>query len=130
MQSADKEKIEGLIEIFNQNYTITRLYSSLLEVCPTVIKPEYVEELCRDGLDRKEALVALLSEIFGIDMERSLSDRILVREYLYKSVRILDPKKYTENKYYRNIRIPSIKDGDWELNGRPTLLTEIGRAHV
>lgn len=115
MHSADKEKIEGLIEIFNQNYAITRLYSSLLEVCPTVIKPEYVKELCRDGLDREGALVALLSEIFGIDMERSLSDRILVREYLYKSVRVLNPKRYTENKYYRNIKIPSIKDGNWEL---------------
>ena len=115
MHSADKEKIEGLIEIFNQNYAITRLYSSLLEVCPTVIKPEYVQELCRDGLDREGALVALLSEIFGIDMERSLSDRILVREYLYKSVRVLNPKRYTENKYYRNIKIPSIKDGNWEL---------------
>ena len=110
-----RDAIGNLVEKYNQSYTVTRLYASLLNECPDAIKAEWVEELVDSGLTREGALVALLCEIFGIDMERSAQDRVLVREYLYPSVRVLDPKRYTENKYYRNIKIPSVRDGNWEL---------------
>lgn len=115
MDVLEKRKIENLISLLEDNYTVTRLYADYLSLHPTAIKAEYVDGLSEGGLDKESCIVALLCEIFGIDMSRSQRERVLVREYLYKSVRILDSKRYTGNKYYQNIHIPDVKDGRWEL---------------
>lgn len=115
MDAAEKRRIENLVSVLEDNYAITRLYADYLSLYPTAIKPEYVKELAEDGTDEVSCIVALLAEIFGLDMDRSARERTLIREYLYRSVRILDPKKYTENEYYKNIKIPDVADGRWEL---------------
>lgn len=92
------------------------MYAWYLEVCPEVICKEMIDELTSDGtIDKKSAIVAILSEIFSLDMEKGVYDRRMIRDYITPSVRILDPKKYTENPYYKNIRIENVKDGSWEF---------------
>lgn len=116
MNSKDTEKYNRLSERLKLGYEITRLYAIYLEHCPEAITKKTVEEITEDGsMSRETALVAILSAMFGIDVDRGLRDRRLIREYLVPSVRILDPKKYTENPYYKNIKIPNVKDGSWEL---------------
>ena len=112
----DKSKLERLHKTFELNFRLTQLYAAYLEHCPELINREMIDELCADGaLTKEEALVALISSAFGLDYERGSDDRRLIRDYLTPSVRLLDAKKYTENKYYKNIRIPDVKDGNWEL---------------
>ena len=115
MTFSDKEQIARVSDIFRENFRMTRLFAAYLENCPTLITKEMIDALTEDGgIDKKDAIIALLSEAFGLDSEKP-SDRRFIREYLYPSVRLLDKKRYTENPYYKTVRIENIKDGDWEF---------------
>lgn len=109
------EKYKRLTERIELNYRITRLYAQYLERYPELITKEMVNALTEDGrISKKEAIVAMLSEVFALDFDNS-DDRVLIRDYLTPSVRILDAEKYRQNPYYKNIKIPNTKDGGWEL---------------
>lgn len=116
MNYFDKERLARLTQRVNTNYRLTRLYAAYLENCPELINAAMMDELTRDGdIEEETALRALVAEILGLDDARGGEDRRLVREYLPRSVRLLDTKKYTENPYYKNIKLNNVKDGDWEL---------------
>lgn len=116
MTIRDKELLERLDDTFELNFQLTRLYKSYLERCPEIITKELIDELCADGsVSKKDGLVALLAEIFGVDAERSVRDRIFIRDYIAPSVRLLDAERYTEDPYYKNVKIKNVKDGKWEL---------------
>ena len=113
---SDKEKVERLRHTFDLNYKVTKFYSLYLEHYPEFITSEIIDELCSDGrISKTEAITALLCEAFGLDDSRGGDERKLIREYIRPSVRILDAKRYTENKYYKNIIIDNVTDGSWEL---------------
>jgi hypothetical protein len=111
----DKEKVELLRQTFDLNYKVTQLYAAYLEHFPELITPSIVEELCKDGrISKRDALIALLCEAFGLDTENP-DDRKIIKDYIRPSVKLLDIKKYTENKYYKNIKVKNVSDGKWEL---------------
>ncbi len=116
MRSGDLGKIEALREVFDTNYRLTGLYAAYLEHCPELITAEIITAL-KEGSDisSREALIAVLCEAFGLDYSRSGEDRRLIRDYITPSVRVLGKEKYTENKYYKSIKIPNVTDGRWEL---------------
>ncbi len=116
MNQADKIKLQRLRETFDRNYKITNLYSRYLTSCPEAINSEMIDALTADGdITKEEALVALLSELFGIDFDNGTENRRLIMDYITPSVRLLDRKKYENDRYYKNIRLTDIKDGDWEI---------------
>ena len=116
MNYRDKEKLCELAHTFELNYRLTALYKAYLENCPELIRPEMIDALTEGGeISAKEALVALLSEAFGLDYEKGGDDRRLIRDYLTPSVTILDREKYKNNPYYKNVHIEDVKDGRWEL---------------
>lgn len=116
MQYTEKEKVERLRHTFDLNYRVTQLYATYLEHFPELINREIIDELCRDGsISEREALVALICEAFGLDDANGGDERRIIRDYVRPSVRLLDTTKYTENKYYKNIKIDNVKDGKWEL---------------
>ena len=115
MTQKDRISLSRICETFKRNFKITELFALYLERCPELITREMVDTLTEDGyLSREEAIVAILSEAFGLDMTKSPEDRVLIRSYITPAVRILDAKRYTENPYYRNIRIENLRDGAWE----------------
>lgn len=115
MTLPEKEKLQRLRDVFDKNYRVSRLFATYLEHFPEIITKELVSSLTDDGgLTEKEAVTALLSEIFGLNIEDA-SDREIIRNYLSPAISVLDTKKYTENKYYKNIKIENARDGDWEL---------------
>lgn len=115
MNDIDRRKLERLIATFERNFRITRHYAEYLERYPEVISKEMIDALTNDGsITKEEAIVALLSEIFALDFENR-EDRILIRDYLTPSVRLLDAEKYENNPYYKNIRLENIIDGNWEI---------------
>jgi len=59
--------------------------------------------------------LALLTTFCELDAENNDHHNRLVNNYLRKSVKQLDPTLYTANLYYRNIKIPEVKFGNWEL---------------
>ena len=116
MNQTDKIKLQRLRETFDRNYKITNLYSRYLTSCPDAITKEMIDALTSDGdISREDAIVALLSELFGLDFENGVEDRRLIMDYLTPSVRLLDREKYENDPYYKNIHLENIRDGNWEL---------------
>ena len=115
MTVQDKEKLERLSYIFSNNYKITNMFARYLESFPTLLKKEMIDALVSDGdISREEAVTALLSEAFGLDFERP-HDRVIIRDYLTPSVKVLSTEKYENNPYYKNIKVDGIKGGNWEF---------------
>lgn len=115
MTYTDNEKVELLRHTFDLNYKVTQLYAAYLEHFPELITQNVIEELCKDGrISERDALIALVCEAFGLDGGNS-DDRKIIKDYIRPSVKLLDIKKYTENKYYKNIKIKNVNDGKWEL---------------
>ena len=116
MDIRDRERLMRLDAVVKRNYKIAQLYALYLERCPEIITKEHIDELTAGGeITKKEALVALLSEIFGLDGENSSEDRLLIREYLTRSVRVLDAAEYTSDSYYKNVAPCEAVLGDWEI---------------
>ena len=116
MNYTDKEKLKRLRHTFDLNYKVTRIYATYLQNFPELITEEMVDELCSDGRTAKsDAVAAILCAAFGLDDANGGDERTIIRDYIRPSIRILDAKRYTENKYYKNLKIPDIKDGSWEL---------------
>jgi hypothetical protein len=79
-----------------------------------------VDTLTEDSdITKTDAVAALLSEIFGLDIDRdreTSDDRRIIMDYIYPSIRFPSVKTYTENPYYKNIAPKeNIKDGSWEF---------------
>ena len=83
MRGADIARLERLERTFEYNFKITRLYALYLERFPELITARMVDTLT-EGTDitREEAIVAILSEAFGLDIDRGAEDRTLIRDYL------------------------------------------------
>ena len=116
MTLQEKEKLQRLEKTFELNFRITRLYATYLERFPEVISREMMDTLCSDGsVGYEDGFAAILCELFGLDFDGGADERRLIRDYITPSVRVLDPKKYENDPYYKNIRIPNVKNGAWEL---------------
>jgi len=75
-----------------------------------------IDAICSDGLIKKEdAIAALLAEMFGLDTDGDAEDKALMRSYIIPSIRIMDANKYRSDPYYKNVKLPNLKDGDWEF---------------
>ncbi len=116
MDFKNREKLSRLRATFDLNYKLTNLYAIYLERFPEIITSDMIKALTEDGeISEKEALVALISEIFALDDSKGGADRRLIRDYITKSVRVLDAEKYRKNPYYKNIKIENLSDGEWEF---------------
>jgi len=111
----EKEKTERLFSVFNDNFRVTRLYADYLSSFPEIITEDMIKSLTESGIEPEYAISALLSEFFALDTDGNEDDRRLLRNYIIPSIRILDAKKYTENPYYKNIKLPDVKLGSWEF---------------
>ena len=103
MDIRDRDKMKRLEKTFELNFRLTRLYANYLEYYNEVITSEMMEALSGDGsIDEKDGIVAILCQIFGLDIDGSADERVLIRDYLTPSVRIMDPEKYRNNPYYNH----------------------------
>ena len=116
MDIRDREKFKRLEKTFELNFRLTRLYANYLEHYNEIINAEMMNALCGDGsIDERDGFAAILCQIFGLDIDGSSDERALIREYITPSVRVMDSQRYTNNPYYKNIKIPEVKKGKWEL---------------
>ena len=116
MDFCDREKLKRLEKTFELNFRLTRLYANYLEHYNEIINREMIEALCGDGeIEVKDGLVAILCQIFGLDIDGTQDERTLIRSYITPSVRVMDADRYRNNPYYVNVKIPEVKKGRWEL---------------
>lgn len=116
MDIREREKLDRLEKTFELNFRLTRLYANYLENYNEIITKDMIDALCGDGeIEIKDGLVAILCQIFGLDFDGTSDERILIRDYIIPSVRVMDADRYKSNPYYRNVKIPEVKKGRWEL---------------
>ncbi len=116
MKEIDKIKFDRFCKTFDRNYRITRLYAGYLESYPEAIDGDMVSALTEGSdITKSEAVAAMVAEMFGLDFSRSQEERILIRDYINPSIKILDKQKYENDPYYKNIRLHDIKNGSWEI---------------
>ena len=118
----EKLKIDRLFETFSNNFRLTQLYAAYLEQFPEIITKDMINSICEDGrISKTNAIAAILSEMFSLDTDNSEDDKAFFRNYILPSIRILDAKRYTENPYYKNIKLPDVKLGAWEFKNESYL---------
>lgn len=119
LNQKDLESFKKLRLICDNNYRLTRLYSKYLSDAPRLVDSNMINELTKScGISEEYAFGLILSAAFGLDTENNKDDRRFEREYIIPSIKKLDPKRYTENPYYRNIKIPDAISGRWRLTTR------------
>ena len=112
----DFEKLKRLRLTFDRNYRLTHLLANYLNLAPTLITREMVDELTADGaLTREEAIGAILTEVFLPNAADDPEERILSRDYLLPAVRILDAARYENDPYYKAIDIKDATRGRFAL---------------
>lgn len=120
MTFTDKEKLSRLRKTFDINYKVTGLYARYIQNFPELITKKMVDTLTEDaGITKTDAVAALLSEIFGLDIDTpsdKADDKKIILDYIYPSIRFPKASDYTENPYYENIAPKeTVRDGSWEI---------------
>ncbi len=102
--------------ICSNNFRLFRLFSLYLNERADFISADMVREVAAiGGLKSDEAFLLLLSEACGVHPFDGGEDETFFNQWLAPSVRALDPAPYRDDPYYRNIRFPNVRDGNWEL---------------
>ena len=110
------EQMNILRRIMADNRRMVELTAAYLNNEPRLIDGDTVNDLVRDcGVDKKQAIVALLSAAFGLDQDKRPGDLEFERIYLSRAVSILDPAVYMNDPYYKNVVLPPVRAGKWEL---------------
>lgn len=116
LNESDDEKVKRIAEIREMNSEVIGMYANYLIEHPCFITKELVHDIINDcNVSEEYAYFVLLAAACGIDMENNERDAQITRSYFIPSIKILETKTYRENSYYKNIIIPEIKFGDWEL---------------
>lgn len=103
-------------EIMEQNDAVVRRYSLYLNETPRFLNEEMVRSLAAEcQVDEEEAFRALF--FAALDPDDAETPAGKEREHLYfrPGLRCLDPAPYRSDEYYRTIRFPERKTGQWEL---------------
>ncbi len=96
-----------------RNYKILSFVASYLNNCPDLVTEEIINEITNGKKSGEErAFASFLANVFS---ENDEEIRWLEREYLFKGVKRLSPEEYLKNPYLTNIKIPQIKEENWDL---------------
>ncbi len=82
MTIQEKLKIERLLDTYRRNFAFSHMQNKYLTLCPEAIRRDMIDELMRDaGIDKRGALEAYLTGIFGLDYDNA-DDRVFIRDYI------------------------------------------------
>lgn len=83
---------------------------------PRLVEADTVASLVREcRVKEEEAVVAILAAALDLDEDRSEREARLVRRYLPCAVRRADPALYRADPYFKSIRVPHRRRGEWLL---------------
>jgi len=99
----------------DDNYKVFSLLSNYLNNASDFINQEEIGEIVQYGVSYEHAFGMILAAAFGLDIVDNEEDKSFYNRYFLKMIHQLDEKKFFENPYYKNIKIPSVKMGNSEL---------------
>ncbi len=116
LNAGEYRKFQRIIEIIDMNSEVVEMYSNFLINQPCFITKELVEEIQTScEVSEEYAYFVLFAAACGLDMDKNKKELEIAMSYFIPSIKQLETKTYMENSYYKNITIPEVKCGDWEL---------------
>lgn len=101
------------------NRRLFTLMSIFLNLAPDYIDGTMIREIT--GVDKSNdefAFASIAASACGLDVYGNQNDRRFFRDYFLPMFRKLDPKPFRDNPYYRNIKLPQGKSGNWTFETR------------
>jgi len=102
-------------EIIEDNYKVFALLSNYLNHAPDLINQREMNEIVKSGVSYEYAFAVILAVEFGLDIIDHVEEKELFHNYFKRMIHHLDVNDYNNNPFYKNIKIPTIKDGNSEL---------------
>ncbi|MBR2024932.1 MAG: hypothetical protein IKA02_03910, partial [Clostridia bacterium] len=100
----------------DKNNLVLHQVASYLNNAPCMVTKDLIQEITDGNKDFEEYSYAMfLANVFTEDGKFANE---LLKEYYIKSIKRLDEKVYTENPYYKNIKIPKKQIGKWDLGNQ------------
>lgn len=109
----DIEKLKELDKIRGENFFAFAKIADFLNNIPKLLTSEIIEEITGGVSENHEKIVSTFLATALCDSEDE--SELLEKEYLKKSVKQLCPSNYTENPFFKNVKIPRVKEENWEL---------------
>lgn len=101
------------------NKIIMNRLSVFLNIDSDFIKKDMIEGLVNQcKITEEEAYAIVLSEVCGFNIEDNDTDMEIYQDYFPYMIKCLDQEKYLNNPYYKNIKIPEVKNDTWELKNQ------------
>ena len=108
------EKIESLIETNNLNMSLGDIFSELVGNTSIANKKEAELITQKFNISYKEYLLSKYKEYFDIDFDDE-DNSYIFDNFISPSITNCDINKYTNNPYYKNIKINNVKFKDYEI---------------
>ena len=113
MDKKDFEKLKKIKKREALNYRVVEILASYLNKCPRLIDEQTVKEITGGDKNCDETAVrAFLASAFIEDEE---TERLIENEYFKKGIYKLDPEKYENDPYFKNIKISTKQIGNCSL---------------
>lgn len=98
------------------NDKVLRMLSHYLNNAPDFIKKESIDDITREcDVSAEYAFSVLLAAACGLNINDNCDDREIFGQYFLPMIHPLKAEAYSDNSYYRDIKIPDIKIGNCEL---------------
>ena len=108
-------------EIKRANSRIFKLMSIYLNLAPDYVDKEMMDAMT-EGVRTRETLeysyASLVAAACGLDPYDNPADKAFFREHFLPMMHLLDSKPYREDEYYKNIKFPEGKCGNWTFERR------------
>ncbi|MBQ7906556.1 MAG: hypothetical protein IJ309_01130 [Clostridia bacterium] len=113
MDKKELLELEKIDKMRAKNFSVFRAVAAYLNNFPCLVTKEIMDEIGGGVAENEEYA-------FAIFLANALSEdegeiEIFEREYFKRSVKQLDLACYYDNPFYKNIKIPKVKDEEWEL---------------
>ena len=116
LNQSDLRKVRNLAQIRDMNSEVLGMYANYLIEHPCFITEELINDITLDcNVSEEYAYFVLLVAATGLEMDSSGRDRRIAHDYYIPSIKQLNAQDYRNNFYYKNIAIPKISIGNWEL---------------
>ena len=107
------KRLEEISTRREKNGQFLTFVASYLNNCPTLVTEEIMDSITNgDKRCSERAFASFLANVFS---ENESEVREAEQDYLLRGVKKLDPRKYRENPYFLNIKVPTTTENNWEF---------------
>ncbi|MCI2068019.1 MAG: hypothetical protein LKJ88_00365 [Bacilli bacterium] len=110
----DKKKLSRLFQTKDDNINVADIYNEFLDNNPSYISQNDIVSLLKEGKSEEEAYWLSFCDAIDMDPEDEMVS-LIASKYHMNEMKRLNPEKYLNNPYLKNMRLLHGKSNRWEL---------------